>query len=69
MAEYTVVGYIDDSRDAQVAAVIEGRHAVTQDYYDRWWVITEADSPALAGALAVVQMAKQLEEAKEEEDG
>lgn len=61
MTEYTVVGYIDESGDPQVAGVIEGDHAVTQDYYDRWWVVAEADSPGQAETLAVSKIEKELE--------
>jgi len=67
MAEYTVVGFIDESGDVQVAGVIEGRHAVTQSYYDRWWIVAEASTADMAGAQAAIQIEKQLE--KEEADG
>jgi hypothetical protein len=67
MVEYTVIGFIDDSGDAQVAGVIDGNHAVTQSYYDRWWVVAEADSVGQAETLALSKIDKQLE--KEEENG
>lgn len=49
--------------------VIEGRHAVTQTYYDRWWVVAEADSPAQAETLAVSQIEQQQEQEEEEDEG
>lgn len=68
MIEYTVVGIVDETGDAQVAGVIEGRHTVTQEaYYDRWWVFVEADSPGEAGDLAVSRIEPQLE--KKEDEG
>lgn len=61
MAEFTVIGFVDESGDVQVAAVIEGSHTVTQSYYDRWWVVAEADSTDQAETLAISKIEKQLE--------
>lgn len=61
MPEFTVIGFTDESEEAQVAGVIEGRHNVTQGYYDRWFLVVEAESPAQAETLALSQIEPQLE--------
>jgi hypothetical protein len=68
MTEFTVIGFTDESEEAHVAGVIEGRHNVTQEHYDRWFLVVEADSPAQAEALALSKIEPQLEQDDEEED-
>jgi hypothetical protein len=59
--KYTVIGFIDESEDVQVAGVIEGDHEVTQLTWGRWWAVVEADSPGQAETLAISQITKEVE--------
>jgi len=60
MATYTVIGVIDENGEAEVAGILEGAHAVTQGYYDRWWSFIEADSVEQAEMVALIQIQERL---------
>lgn len=69
MGEFTVIGFIDESREAQVAGIVEGSHAVTQDFFDRWCVVVEADTPGKAEDRALTNMERKLIREKEDDNG
>jgi len=58
---YTVIGYMDDSEDPQIAGVIEGDHNVIQTMWGRWWVTAEANSPEQAETLAMSKIEEKME--------
>lgn len=60
MPEFTVIGFLNEEREPVVAGVVEGSHAVTQDFYDRWFMVVEADTPGKAEEHAEKQMYRRL---------
>jgi len=57
MAEFTVIGFIDESGDVHVAGVVEGNHQVHQSYFDRWVAVVEANSAEEAETLGFDSLA------------
>lgn len=60
MPEFTVIGFVDESREAQVAGTVEGNHEVTHDYFDRWYLVVRADTPGKAEDKALRKIERKL---------
>ena len=68
LKKYTVIGYVNEDREAQVAGVIEGEHAVGQAFLDRWNKVIEAESEEQAAGTAVEEIQEKIDTQDEDYD-